>query len=498
MDTLNYNFKRSPVSVAVVNITFKDSYKNFSRSSPVQNAVGNGVESRAILNFNGTQYATLGEPVVLDGDFEIECLGALSDFIGSGFWGGYNFGLLTDSEGVLRFVLPREDIAETPRYTPIGELTYLDLNKINSISVGRRGNEFFMCLNNQSEKTQTLTDIDNALSVQYMGVMDLGSGLNRHLDGSIFSARIWKNGDRNTGELVTNLRFDEPDTIYQRNYAVPVESGLLGNNLWATPTYYPNGVVLVNTPDSVTVQGSTTEGETRAVKHIDYVFSPGTTYRVSGNVTGGSESLAVFIREGSSAGVGSVVSGSGVLFSGEKFEFLFTATSTDHNIQISKAAAAEIGVEGLEIETFSGAILENTLPGDWEEISKKSGDDFWLGVELSQVSSSELLGDDSDPEFQDVAPVVAGYVYEAYAAVSHYSGIADTGWSTGGALGGSNTGIPGEPPFRVGKPDIGSIVGGIFYSQENNIVRLYGRSTSIAGFSNISVKRYLEYAEGAL
>ena len=456
--------------------------------------------TRAILNFNGTQYATLSEPVVLDGDFEIECIGTLADFISSGFWGGYKFGLLTDSEGVLRFVLPREDIAETPRYTPIGELTYLDLNKINSISVGRRGNEFFMCLNNQSEKTQTLTDIDNALSVHYMGVMDLGSGLNRHLDGSIFSTRIWKDGDRFTGELVTNLRFDEPNTTLQRNYAYP-NSNFLYNSETDDPfplrtgagqgegviTTLPNGTWELRRADTYT------SGMIGA--RIDYVNLPPGRYKFyfegarEGNV-------AFMIRRRSN---------------GQDYDFFSLDDPKegwfDHDdpqglyiqVQIYNPSETSFArIDKFYIQEWDGIELQNALPGDWEKISQKSGDDFWLGVELSQVSSSELLGDDSDPEFQDVAPVVAGYVYEAYAAVSPYSGIADTGWSTGGALGGSNTGIPGEPPFRVGKPDIGSIVGGIFYSQENNIVRLYGRSTSIAGFSNISIKRYLEYAEGAL
>ncbi|MED5441292.1 MAG: hypothetical protein VYA77_08240 [Pseudomonadota bacterium] len=223
------------------------------------------VLTRAIMNMNGTQYATLSEPVVLDGDFEIEWIGvryvtdtSSSENIDTLFAGAElnNNTVAVDvfEERLRMFAYNSSGNLYPALQATIGETSSFSDGKIQRIRVTYASGVISLYLND----AVILTDTWNIAGSVAVGVVGARTGAgSRRMSGNVFSFRVWKNGDRNTGELVTDLSFDESDTNYQRNYASPIADE--------------------NDPD------------------------------------------------------------------------------------------------------WSGAILQNALPGDWEEISKKSGDDFWLG-----------------------------------------------------------------------------------------------------------------------
>lgn len=329
--------------------------------------------TRDILNFNGTQYATLSEPVVLDGDFEVEVFAVV---LSKGAGGSAK---LLDGSGSS----DRLDWHFTAANGAFDSRPYFSSHKVD-------GDETYQFTPDSNIHRFTVARDSSAGHQGSVVVGNIGTRFNYDtgmIDGSIFSIRIWKDGDRNTGELVTDLRFDEPDTIYQRNYASPIADE--------------------NDPD------------------------------------------------------------------------------------------------------WSGAILENTLPGDWEEISKKSGDDFWLGVELytqdvwlnpftqqdqwtyePSTDTWLMVGDGSSSVLRLIPlpdqPDVARLIYE----VERISGTGTVGLTAS------------DPNYILDDSDFAGdgVAEGTVILPAADLNQLFKRGSGVVTIrvSRPSLRRYLEYAEGAL
>lgn len=455
---------------------------------------------RSIMNFNGTQYGELSEQVVLGGDFEIE----MDVYPGAG-----SLQTLLSLRPNTAHFLRITNISNTPSisFRPgIGEKAVpcpdLVPRKIQKLLISRQADTVVVHLDGVLQGSNSDPSWETPFILDTVAA--IGS-LNQFLTGYILSLRVWENGDKNTGTPVPglgNIKFNKAGSDYQRDYSVDVETGLLGNNLWDTPDDYSNGEILVNTTNRVTVKGSSEDGGTRVAKHLGYSFSPGAAYRVSGNVTDSSESLVMYIREGSSAGVGTVVSDSGVLVTGEKFEFIFTATSADHNILISKASDAEIGVEGLGIETFSGVTLKNSLPGDWESIEKEPSWNYWLGsTNLSNRTSVSLppdyvSGNSNQYQYWDLADNLQGIPLLINTIMYGKQGTPPLGWST-------QTGVPASPDFRyTGFNFEGeALLRGIHTPSTEEYLRVFCDAldplTDI-GFKDIYIRKYFELVQQAI
>lgn len=508
MDALNYNFKRSPVSVAVVNITFKDSYKNFSRSSPVQNAVGNGTESRAILDFNGTQYAVLSEPVVLDGDFEIEIIAAPS---------GDAFMQLLSGEGDTFNIRANDDLILVIDSSVVTEFsTYVERTKFNRIGLKRSGLKYTAIVNSQQDEftasTVKVFSIETILGHTTYGTPS-------HFQGSPFSTRIWKNGDRFTGELVTDLRFDEPDTDYQRDVSKPVGAELVTNgdfsdglspffgaSLGSGSHYVDSGVLFLSGPDF------NNRGEVR-----QYIsgLNIGQTYKVRVNCPVVGASL-VLLATSDTGGVdlNLISTSDGALVAGVN-ELHFVADREDYWV-VLREQAGNSEIESISIREWSGAILENTLPGDWEEISKKSGDDFWLGQELLENGNFVEWNSDSDAEsWNENFTSPESYVER----VGNACRIVSLDGTYAHILQGSSLFPAGSYRFSIDVLEVVEGTGQLFldtglvnYSlpgfyedvvtidQPESLILKRASANAAADwtFTNTSFKRYLEYAEGAL
>lgn len=114
-------------------------------------------------------------------------------------------------------------------------------------------------------------------------------------------------------------------------------------------------------------------------------------------------------------------------------------------------------------------------------------DGTWEGLNTSLISSSGVLGDDSDPETAVVAGAISGNTYAISANVLTYVGTQDCGFA-------STTGVPGIAPFRGSNLSPGDVVGGEYTATSTGNIQLFGRLLAQVEFNGISVQRILEIA----
>lgn len=448
--------------------------------------------TRPILNFNGTQYATLSEPVVLYGDFEIEIVllghpgnsteSFLSGFLEADPWlyangesYGNNIALRYDSGSGFQYL-------SNPAPFKDGRIHRITLSRSGSrITLGVDGNEVSRSLD-VPFIINNLFASRNASSLGY---------------GSLFSFKVWDE----SSELVTDLRFDEPDTIYQRDYTAPYGE-LIENGNFA---FGSDGWTSFNS--SFSTESSVAEFvTTSAYGYIEQDFgflADGSIFELKFDVLPGtSNSLVVVNTYEEDRGTISDVQLAGRRFGvGSHVEYVYSDGLSKIRVR-NEEVGATTRVSNISVKRWSGAILQNTLPGDWETISKRGVDNHWLGVELADQSVAtipgEYLGGDTDQYwYWDVTPLNNGdTVLITSTMYGEQLSLNPCGWST-------QTGIPGTPDWRLSGGFSGvAQLGGVHTptSSDGVAARLFCSSqpdTDIT-FTNISVKRYLEYAEGAL
>ena len=532
---------RSSYNEMLRNYLLAEGYEGYTLNELIRNVDGGLAQlfaavKRYILNFNGTQYAVLSEPVVLDGDFEIEVYFSIN-FSANAGWstilsgpgirvsgGGTN-----DSSGVGSLRADGTSFGGTIG----GENSVFDLpfrfgsDKIERLSIVRSGSNWTFN-NGRSDGSIVRNAGSVELSTFFRNVSP--NGADDSAIGTIFSARIWKNGDRNTGELVTNLRFDEPDTIYQRDVSKPVGAELVTNGSFDTST---GGWEELNSnvtwsSGAIRVTSATTGVAARAAAQEITGLIPGKTYFLSGELVGaggtdsGNCSCVLNMRsltEGSYGITSTAFPRDGL---GQKLETVFTADSPVMNLwaRFDNGNADEttyVEYDNLSIREWSGAILENVLPGDWEEISKKSGDDFWLGTTELRRSDEEITANtpstyDSSIGVLHVArtseatggcdiseKLVTGQSYKFYAKYKDYFGpvpaIDQIGLGLYRAFSVSDL-VPREfTPVTSTYLETSHIGTSASDSSLSVILSSGGMGISM---KDISIKRYLEYAEGAL
>lgn len=170
------------------------------------------VITRAILNFNGTQSVDLSENRTLTDNSEIEFLVYPTNVFGSEeiLVGNY-----VNPRGFIRIKQRRieTNFTDAGGETVFSGLPVLENNKIQRIRIRRLGNDVTVSYAGQSQT------IEHTEFTTVSFDMLAGKGNDRRLNGCLFSAKFWDGGDRFSGQLVGDYRIDEPDTIYQQNYA---------------------------------------------------------------------------------------------------------------------------------------------------------------------------------------------------------------------------------------------------------------------------------------
>lgn len=323
-------------------------------TTPMINPVRAGLSkiTRAILNFNGTQYAELSERISLSGPYKIEFIGTWPQSSAGGYWLANN----DEDSGNNRLVVNSgRDIFGAGFTGQQVSFNYQDPKLHRFTLVRDASNTVTFSVDGVVEATTT-----SALDFEFNSVGDQFGG---PTGVGIYSGVLLRLLVEDSGELVTDLRFDEPDTIYQRNYAVP-----LGLNLADSAPSNLRETWTDNGDGSFTAMSN---GEYLAVEWSGVVA--GKVYKISYDIVHhGDGGVRVINGAVSEPWNVSTVDG--------HREVYVTADSTSLGFRHDNDA--HFTISNISIREWSGAILENTLPGDWEEISKKVSDDFWLGSDL--------------------------------------------------------------------------------------------------------------------
>lgn len=297
---------------------------------------------RSVFELNGTQWGELSEPVVLDGDFEIEWEGVIAD---TGTLQAI-LGKLTSTTDRLFF-----GINETGnlRFNSPGYGSYLfesaatvQYGKVNKLVARYVGSQLTMWVNNASS-----TDSKVLGSLRF----DL---IFKHLSGNLsegapLGLKIWTNGDRNTGELILNVPFDESGSDYQRNHAVP-----LGENLSSASGIYQKSESILVVPTSASLTGGRKYLVRFYVKNND--SNPGIEFAdfdFNGFIT--------------------------PYYQGW-IEFLSTPQSSYTADLLVKGGASNAAVSDVSICEWSGVVLQSALPDDWMQLERKRWWDYWREV----------------------------------------------------------------------------------------------------------------------
>lgn len=145
--------------------------------------------------------------------------------------------------------------------------------------------------------------------------------------------------------------------------------------------------------------------------------------------------------------------------------------------------------ELFEINGSDAGLTYNNFQSDDIRSFTQNADGDWLGVEQATVSSTPVLGDDSDPEIlQIVASAIAnGTRIRASARFTQFIGVNNAGFT--------GNGVPTASPFRLTAGSVGDIVGGDFtVSSSASVLSLFGRAASQVAYDQVTVRELLEVA----
>ncbi len=327
-----------------------------------------GFISRYFCQNNGVgdQYNLL-KPIVLSGDFEVE-LSVYIDATGtfhqllSGT--GFTFNVKADDATILF----------KNGYINKSFSQKVIRGKFNTIIIKRLGGLLICVVNGVSESSnQPVTNFNIQVIA---GWYDYGTP--SPLKGIVAGLKIWQGGDRNSDNSVLTdwYKFDDQDSIYQRNHAVVPESELISiGNEWVIPGVYTGE--LTYTDNSISVINVDNELGTRASKVFDNLVI-GQAYLVKTTHTG-VDTYNVYAREGDIPGAGSIVYSSATQSTGNYLEFVFTATQTSMNILYSRGGSAgDIYADNISIKEFHGCEIVGGMPEDWFLAERQPHWDYWL------------------------------------------------------------------------------------------------------------------------
>lgn len=338
-------------------------------TSPLRPALTSPYEliTRSVFELNGTQWCELSEPVVLGGDFEIEfyvLIDDTSDF--HQLLSGANNSTINvrASDDIIVYLNGDVNRSFTPTVTR---------GTINKIIVGRSGPLYRVDINGDSDtSTQTITDVH----IDRVG-QQTTFGTPSPLEGIPFSLKIWTNGDRNTGDLILDIPFDESGTDYQRNHAF-VGSIVDANRNW----YYQGDLI----GDSDLIEIDFPSGDSGpAATASGAVFNPEKSYVVVYEVLSLSVGGSVRLNHGSNGVQDEPYNDT----TGIKTAYVIANGSGNGTMQFYALADTQSQIRIISIREWSGVILQSALPEDWMQIERKRWRDYWLSENVILTNIQE-------------------------------------------------------------------------------------------------------------
>ena len=311
---------------------------------------------RSVFEFNGTQWGELSEPVVLSGDFEIEWVGIseLGSVQRITCSNDFEYSIYINQSGTVS--IKTTDALNQDKYVTAGS-SNVSTGQVHTVSAKRIGDVFTVSDGNDSQSS-VFSDVQEFVIDKLFERHD-GS---QRLNGSTFSVRVWTNGDRNTGDLILNVPFDESSSDYQRNRAV----ALGGNLCLEEPAAYGTGWTQIvdgfaaNTENYTSVMWSgAIEGEKYLISCYQYdIENPGLSS--SGSLEGDDW------RHNAIDGV----------------RYWLVTASSSGRLGFKADGTGVFKIKNCSIQKWAGVILQNALPEHWMQIERKRWWDYWLGPEL--------------------------------------------------------------------------------------------------------------------
>lgn len=351
----NYGLDKLPVGDAVARLYDSE----LTPYSPVYEAVGLSALFRSILNFNGIQYATMAEPVTLSGNFEIEIIGtSTSPGENSALIGGDDFGVYISTGDTVRVLAPRKDLGLSARYMSESNITPVP-NKLNRYTFKRESLTSFSYGTQDALYTGEFGDIDSDINVTWIGGLTVTGSTNPSFKPnglSILSVRIWTGGTKDTGSLAYEYLLSDSESNYQEDLINPDN-------------------ILYNLPSPI----ESTEENLIIDLPLGFTTVIGNTYVLDYSI-GGLQSR-VDIKLGTTGQLITNTDVTGI----NSATISFVAESEENILRFRPYQGGNIIAKAV-IRDPNGVTLQDTLPDDWEDITRAINNDFWEGTNVLELT----------------------------------------------------------------------------------------------------------------
>jgi hypothetical protein len=344
-------------------------------------------ERRPVFNLNGTQWGELSGPIILDGDFEIEVtVSGIPE--GTSSVAKVMFSILQANSSGKNIHIGRRDgdvftFAFYSSDINVDLAGLIDWNKVNTFNCkyDHSTGEKVVFLNGSevAREVQPKLGINWNLPVStyFMKRLNDNNGITQ---GTLFSTKVWTNGDSTTGDLILDVPFNESGSDYQRNRAF-VGSFVETNRNW----YYQGELI----GDSALIEIDFPSGDSGpAATASGAVFDPVKSYEVIYEVLSLSEGGSVRLNHGSNGVQDEPYND----IAGIKTAYVIANGSGNGTMQFYALAGTQASIRIISIREWSGVILHNALPEDWMQVEKKDTWDYWLEESTTIITTSDNLG----------------------------------------------------------------------------------------------------------
>jgi hypothetical protein len=267
------------------------------------------------------------------------------------------------STGLLTLFLPILSGGSVSRSTT----GVIDLNKLNNVVVRVTAGDLFISINGVEEEMVAPPALDDFIISRFCGRTNIGSS--SQYVGIMPPTMVWIN------DVLTDwYKFDDPNSVYQRNHAVPQGVELYSDS-FALPEFYSRDGNIITKTD--------TTSETIFIANVEAGKQYRLSFRKNSHSTGSPNLRDQFNNQYVFPLMSPLES------SGKNYEFVFNPT-TDGKVGINGAASLW-SISELSIKEFNGCEIVGGMPEDWVKYERQPGWEYWLEDSLATVSTSTNL-----------------------------------------------------------------------------------------------------------
>lgn len=470
--------------------------------SPLAKRLGGGIPIKNFMRFDSTAQTAISYPMPfsIDGGFEIEFYYYLTSALGSTtffslYTGNSDEYLLGKYNGVGIIKLQSQGVTPGQSYNNYDDdRPHKVVYKLSGTGAIKVYIDDF--LEYESQHSDMAGRVTGRLFSLLIGGKKEHSdeSANSHIDGYLWDFKMWTGGDRETGTLLIDAPLDStalighnrayrPEPLTRQELAPPYStvSSRLGSTGGSTSISAMDGsieVLRIHTSSSWLARYRDTY---QAGFYEARIFAESDDWEGTLGVLAYSHDKSESIEQARP------------FREGENFARIVFEAQNGEDISVilsGNSQTEDIGkvvqITNIEIRPLSHHLggLTNFVESDFIRMTKKA--DRWYSENLSSFTSTELLGDDANPEFAPTAyTLIPGRNYNISARFTSFTGGSDAGFDMQGDM-------PPEHPFRKSGSPPGDTVGGDLRVAQDTPLVPFGRATSIVSYDNLTVREYIE------